>query len=142
VDYVDAGGLLVLTNSASNFRQARILDPNEDWADMNDLSGRFGVVYQEGQLRSNQILALQHELINSRTLRMLERNGVPFTTEGGSILAQSGSEPAIVLLDYGNAGGQVLVLADAGIFFASWAGGADWRDNNLAFLRDLAQYAR
>jgi hypothetical protein len=142
VDYVDAGGLLVLTNSASNFRQARILDPNEDWADMNDLSSRFRVVYQEGELRSNQISVPQHELISSRTLRMLERNGVPFTTENGSVLAQSGSEPAIVLLDYGDAGGQVLVLADAGIFFASWAGGADWRDNNLAFLRDLAQYAR
>jgi hypothetical protein len=142
VDYVDAGGLLVLTNSASNFRQARILDPNEDWADMNDLSGRFGVVYQDGALRSTQILAQQHELISPRTLRMLEGNGVPFTTENGSILAQAGSEPAIVLLDYGDAGGQVLVLADAGIFFASWAGGDDWRDDNLIFLRDLAQYAR
>jgi hypothetical protein len=73
---------------------------------------------------------------------MLEGNGVPFTTENGSVWAQSGSEPAIVLLDYGDAGGQVLVLADAGILFASWAGGDDWRDNNLAFLRDLAQYAR
>ena len=142
VDYVETGGLLVLTNSASNFRQARILDSNEDWADMNDLSGRFGVVYQEGELRSNQILAQQYELISSRTLKMLEGTGVPFTTEGGSVLAQSGSEPAIVLLDYGEAGGQVLVLADAGLLFASWAGGDDWRDNNLAFLRNLAQYAR
>jgi hypothetical protein len=142
VDYVDAGGLLVLTNSASNFRQARILDRNEDWADMNDLSGRFGVVYQEGELLSTQIRTQQDGWISPRTLKMLERNGVPFTAENGSILAQSGSEPVIVLLDYGNAGGQVLVLADAGILFASWAGGDDWRDNNLAFLRDLAQYAR
>jgi hypothetical protein len=142
VDYVDAGGLLVLTNSASNFRQARILDPNEDWADMNDLSGRFGVVYQEGEMPATQISVQQPELISPRTLTMLAGNGVPFTTEGGSIWAQSLSEPAIVLLDYGDAGGQVLVLADAGILFASWAGGDDWRDNNLAFLCDLAQYAR
>ena len=73
---------------------------------------------------------------------MLHENGVPFTTENGSVLALSGREPAIVLLDYGDAGGQVLVLGDAGILFASYAGNEDWRDENLAFLQNLAQYAR
>ena len=44
VDYVDAGGLMVLTNSAANIRYDRILDPNEDTLDMNDLASHFGVI--------------------------------------------------------------------------------------------------
>ena len=141
VDYVAAGGLLVVTNSAANFRMARLLDSNEDWLDMNDLSSRFGVVYQEGELPSAQIWAEQDGWISARRLTMLEGNGVPFTAENGSILATSGSNPAILLLDYGDAGGQVLVLADVALFFASFDGNT-WRDENLTFFHDLAQYAR
>ena len=57
-----------------------------------------------------------------------------FTTETGVILAEARGGPVIALVDYGDAGGQVLVLADVGVFYDA--------ENNLGFWSDLARYAR
>jgi hypothetical protein len=43
----------------------------------------------------------------------------------------------VALLDHGDAGGQVLVLADVGIL-----GSAGGEPQNLTFWRNLAEYAR
>jgi hypothetical protein len=71
---------------------------------------------------------------------MAMNNGVPFTMQTGETLAEAGGEPAIGLVDYGEAGGQVLVLADVGML--GFAGLAPPERDNLPFLRNLARYAR
>jgi hypothetical protein len=45
--------------------------------------------------------------------------------------------PVAALVDYGDAGGQVLALADLGILSASWG-----EPNNLPFWQNLAEYAK
>jgi hypothetical protein len=67
------------------------------------------------------------------TLELFEGNGVPFTLAGGQVLAQASGEPVVALVDHGDAGGQVLVLADMGILASG---------GNLTFWRNLARYAR
>ena len=66
-------------------------------------------------------------------LELFEENGVPFTLAEGQVLAQVGGEPVVALIDYGNAGGQVLALADMGILASG---------HNLTFWQNLARHAR
>jgi hypothetical protein len=134
VDYVDAGGLMVLTNSAANIRYDRILDPNEDTLDMNDLASHFGVIYTAEELTGSQVQGQEHPLMSQSSIASIRANRVAFTTETGVILAEARGGPVIALVDYGDAGGQVLVLADVGIFYDV--------ENNVRFWRDLARYAR
>jgi hypothetical protein len=141
--YVDAGGLLVLTNSAYRLKYGnRPLDPNEDWGDMNALAERFGISYQEGGLSTTQAYTEGGSPLveGIEVLEMAEANGVPFSLAGASesrVLAQADGEPAVALVDYGQNGGEVLVLADVGILGATWGPPA-----NLTFWRNLARYAR
>ncbi len=132
--YVAQGGLLVLTNSAHRLKyQPR--DPNEDWSDVNALAARFGVSYQDGMLSSTLAQTDgQHALVEGiSTLGLFEENGVPLTLAGGQVLAQADGEPVVALIDYGDAGGQVLALADMGILASV---------DNLTFWQNLAEYAR
>jgi hypothetical protein len=55
----------------------------------------------------------------------------------GHVLARAGGEPAAVLLEYGKAGGQVLVLTDVGMLGAGWS-----EPRNLPFWQNLARFAR
>jgi 7,8-dihydropterin-6-yl-methyl-4-(beta-D-ribofuranosyl)aminobenzene 5'-phosphate synthase len=138
-EYVNAGGLLVLTNSAHRLKYGnRVLDLNEDWSDANALAERFGVSYQEGDLRGDQgSTEGDHMLVDGvEVLEMAEANGVPFTMEEGLVLARAGGAPIAGLVDYGNAEGQVLVLADVGILGAGWG-----EPVNLPFWKNLARYA-
>jgi len=134
VRYVDAGGMLVLTNSASNIRYSQKLDPNEDTLDMNDLARHFGVVFEAEELAGSTVRGQQHPLMNQPTVSSILGNRVAFSLESGQILAETRGGPVIALIDYGDAGGQVLVLGDVGILYDA--------ENNLRFWRDLAQYAR
>jgi hypothetical protein len=71
---------------------------------------------------------------------LLVSNGVPFTMPDGVILAESAGQPVVGLVDFGQAGGQVLVLADEGLL--DFAGLAPSDSDNFEFLRNLARYAR
>jgi hypothetical protein len=144
--YVAGGGLLALTNSARRLKFSNLaLDANEDWRDVNALSKRFGVTYHAGTLYGTHALVegSEHPLVAGVTrLELAADNGVPFSMSAGQTLAWAGGEAAIGLCDYGDAGGQVLVLADVGLLGAGWErrisgwGGA----SNTPFWQNLARY--
>jgi hypothetical protein len=140
VTFVDCGGLMVITNSAHRLKYGnRVLDSNEDWADMNALSGRFGVTYQQPALRSATAnLVWDHPIaVGRETLRLAENNGVPMDLNAGLVLAQTDGRPAAAWIEWGDSGGQVLVLADVGIL------GTDLGEpQNLFFWQNLARHAR
>ncbi|MGC9334029.1 MAG: hypothetical protein ACP5JJ_07775, partial [Anaerolineae bacterium] len=141
-DYVTGGGLLVLTNSARRLKYGNAgLDANEDWRDANALASVFGLAYREGRWReANARIEGTHSLVEG--LRGLEMGGgspVPFElpAEGKAhVLARVEDQPAVALLDVGQSGGQVLVLADVGMLTSGWG-----EPRNLTFWRNLAQYA-
>jgi hypothetical protein len=141
--YVEQGGLLVLTNSAHRLQLFGLaFDENEDWEDMNALSEVFGVVFENGTLSSDSARTQgQHPLTeNQASLALIQNNGIPFTMQAGETLAQANGRPAVGMVEYGEAGGQVLVLADVGIL--GFAGPEPPEEDNLVFLRNLARYAR
>jgi hypothetical protein len=74
------------------------------------------------------------------SLTLIANNGVPFTMQTGETLTGSDGRPVVGLVDYGEAGGQVLILADVGIL--GFAGFAPPERDNLDFLRNFARYAR
>jgi hypothetical protein len=141
--YVAQGGLLVLTNSAYRLRDGnwRMKDSNEDWPDANALAQRFGVSYQAETLAPGSIAQIQsdHPLVKGEErLMLVEGNGVPFTLDDkGQVLATLQDEPVAALVDYGDAGGQVLILADVGIL-----GSGRGEPANVALWKKLAEYAR
>ena len=141
--YVEQGGLLVLTNSAHRLQLFGLaFDENEDWEDMNALSEAFGVVFESGTLPSSSARTEgQHPLTEDQaSLVLIDNNGVPFTMQAGDTLARANGRPAVGMVEYGEAGGQVLVLADIGIL--GFAGPELPEKDNLVFLRNLARYAR
>jgi hypothetical protein len=142
VTYVEQGGLLVLTNSANRIQLfGLVFDANEDWQDANALSEYFRVVYEEGTLPSASArIQREHPLMERQSsLTLIHNNGVPFTMQTGETLAEVDGTPAVGLVDYGEAGGQVLVLADVGIL--GFAGFEPPERDNFYFLRNLARYA-
>ena len=138
--YVARGGLLVLTNSGRRLKYNNwLLDPNEDWSDANSLATRFGITYHSGTLAGAQALTEgEHPLVESvAVLELAGTNGVPFSLTEGQVLAQAGGELAVALVDYGEDGGQVLVLSDVGML-----GAGEGEPSNLPFWLNLARYAR
>jgi hypothetical protein len=138
--YVAGGGLLVLTNSAHRLKYVNwVQDPNEDWSDANDLAARFGITYHSGVMSSIQAQTEgESPLVEGVTvLELAEANGVPFSLTEGQVLAQADGELAVALVDYGQGGGQVLVLADVGIL-----GAYEGEPTNLPFWLNLARYAQ
>jgi hypothetical protein len=137
--YVSEGGLLVLTNSGHRLKYFnRVLDENEDWADANQLGELFGVSYLEDTLQADTAFVDSvNELFEGLdSIDMAEYNGVPFTLAAGEVLARADGQPAIGLVGYGDAGGQVLVLADVGML------STDSDPANLEFWLNLARLAR
>jgi len=143
VTFVEDGGLLVLTNSARRIQLfGAVFDANEDWPDLNPLAERFGVIYQEGTLPSARARVQgEHPLVEGETsLTLIDNNGVPFRMQNGETLAVAGGTAAVGLVDFGAAGGQVLVLADVGML--GFAGPAQRSErDDFQFLRNLARYA-
>jgi hypothetical protein len=141
-DYATGGGLLVLTNSARRLKYGNAgLDANEDWHDANALASVFGFVYREDPWQEAEARVQgRHPLVEG--VRKLEMGGgspVAFALPGdgqAQVLALAGDQPAVALLDVGQAGGQVLILADAGMLTSGWG-----EPRNLTFWRNLAQYA-
>jgi hypothetical protein len=138
-NYVKNGGLLVVTNSTYNLAMSRLLeDMNEDSRLINALTWRFGVRFRTGTTSANIVTAQsEHPLmLEASYLKMIEGNGVPFSLESGLVLAGTSSWPVLALVDYGGAGGQVLIVGDLGLLSDFGAGG-----KNLVLLKNLARFA-
>jgi hypothetical protein len=141
--YVARGGLLVLTNSANRLKYHNwLMDPNEDWDKTNALAEQFGIRYQTGEIQASRAWTEGgHPLVEGvESLELAEDNGVAFTlsqVDGTHVLARARGQLNAVLVDYGDAGGQVLALADVGVLAANRREPA-----NLDFWLNLAAYAR
>jgi hypothetical protein len=138
--YVAEGGLLVLTNSAHRLKYNNsVLDPNEDWSDANDLATRFGITYHSGALSSTEAQTEGGSPLveGVETLELAGTNGLSFSLAEGQVLAQADGDVVAALVDHGQGGGQVLVLADVGML-----GHDGGEPTNLSFWRNLARYAQ
>jgi hypothetical protein len=141
--YVDGGGMLVLTNSANRLKyNNQVLDSNEDWGDVNALAEHFGIAYRDGGLKATEAWTERASSLlgGTSSLALARNNGVSFTmreTANAQVLAWAGGEPAMALIDSGDAGGQVLILADVGMLATDGGEPA-----NLDFWLNLAEYAR
>jgi GNAT superfamily N-acetyltransferase len=141
VTYVEQGGLLVLTNSANRLFFGEVFDINEDWEKANLLAAPFGISYEGVPFPITVArVASAHPLTEDLfSLRMIANNGLPISLQAGETLAGVGDLAALGLVDYGGAGGQVLIMSDLGSLDLY-----DFREHeidNFAFLRDLARYA-
>ena len=106
---------------------------------MNALSQVFGVTFYDGATWGELGRPADHPLMDGlEVVSLAEPNGVPFTFEGGEALAFAYDDPAMALVPYGDAGGEVLVIGDIGILRPN--GGTD-APRNLPFWLNLAQYA-
>lgn len=138
VDYVAQGGQLVLTNSAHRLKYGnRPLDPNEDFIDMNALAARFDITYLEGSIPGGSIdIEEAHSLMTGVTrLETAAHNGIPFTMLEGEVVARAGGDSLIGIVEYGELGGRVIVLADLSLLASGYAG-----PTNHAFWTALAAY--
>jgi len=142
VTYVEQGGLLVLTNSANCLFFEEVSGANEDWGKANALAAPFGVSFESDPFPfSGARVAIAHPLTEKLLgLRLIARNGLPISLQAGETLAEIGGQAALGLVDYGGAGGQVLVLSDLGSLDLHDKGRRE-RDD-FTFLRNLAHYAR
>jgi hypothetical protein len=140
--YVEEGGLLVLTNSAHRLKYFYYapFEENEDWPDMNDLAEVFGVEFLAGEIGRESAELLTHPLTEGLSrLRLAEGNGVPFAYQKGQDLARAEGKSVVALIPFGNKGGEVLVVGDLGIFDRQPDEG---RAANLDFWLNLAEYAQ
>ena len=140
VDYVDQGGLLVLTNSAARLGPfARAREANEDVLDINQVAPEFGVQYREVIDGETAVTIGSHPLVEGvDELTMIGGNGVSMAVEGAfNTLARSGEALAAVRLDFGGAGGEVVALADIGLLISR-----SGQPTNFRFWQNLVDYAR
>jgi len=139
-EYVEGGGLLVLANSGHRIKYGYPpLDQNEDWAEMNALAELFGITFHGGATWGELASPGTHPLVQDvEVISLADSNGVPFTYETGETLAEAHGDAVMALVPYGEAGGEVLVIADVGILRASWDQEVP---RNLQFWVNLAQYA-
>ena len=137
-DFVANGGMLVITNSARRLKYLNYAyEGNEDWSDANAVGDLWGVTFDTGSVIGSTAIAVAgHPLVDGVvTLRLAENNGVPFSTDGGRVLARMAGRSVATLITAGS--GEVLVLADLGLL-----GSASGEPQNLRFWQNLAEYAR
>lgn len=139
-DYMADGGLLVVANSANNFAMKRQLaERNEDARKLNALLEPLGVAFTYGAVGDADLAraAAEHPLTaNATYLTFDSENAVPFRMDTGLELISAAGHPLVGLVDYGEQGGQVLVIADLGLL--------QWDSNgtkNMDFLKNIAHYA-
>ncbi len=139
-DYVEGGGLLVLTTSAYRLKQPNtLLEPNEDWAGSNQVGEALGVTYLDRTLaEATAAVTSSHPLVQGlSTLALAPGNGKAVFAPAGTTLALAGPDTAASHVPAGRLGGEVLALADLGIL-----GHQATAVVNRAFWRNLARYAR
>jgi hypothetical protein len=142
VEYVEEGGFLVLTNSFNRLFFGEVADPNEDWKKVNDLSLPFGIGYAPKSFPVTSIPITTSHPLTEYLIRLdvIIDNGVALEVEEGVILAAWKDQAALVLVDYGQEGGQVLALSDLGSL--DLYDRRDDNDKNQKFLLNLARYVR
>lgn len=140
-NYVAAGGFLVVANSAYNYAMKRSLNEyNDDARVLNALLAPMGVTFMYGGGPDDAIAlsVAEHPLTaNASYLAFYAGNGVPLRVQTGLELVRAAGRPLVVLVDYGEKGGQVLVIADLGILQTDSAAA-----KNMEFLKNIAHYAR
>ena len=131
---------MVVTNSSCNYSIKRCLDDvNEDKRSLNAFLEPMGVVFTYGGGVSDSIAvaATEHPLTaNAEYLFFYDGQSVPFRMETGLELIRAAARPLVGLVDYGNQGGQILVIADLGILQVDSNGA-----KNIEFLKNIARYA-
>lgn len=142
VTYVEQGGLLVLTNSAKRLFFGQASDDNEDWEKVNALAAPFGISYESPPFPfiTASVTGAHPLTENLPSLNIVASNGLPIRLKTGETLADVLGQAALVLVDYGGAGGQVLVLSDLGSL--NLYDRREHESGYFAFLRNLARYAR
>jgi len=138
--YIAEGGFLVITNSSFNLLLGRkIEDRNENVFALNPFLSSIGIRFQYGALDGNIAMAVaDHPLMEEAGyLKLFENNGVPVKIDSGLDLAQVNGRTIIGLVDYGNQGGQVLIISDLGILKDNGPGA-----KNMNFVKNIATYAR
>jgi len=137
--YISEGGFLIVTNSASSFAMTVPLnDENEDALDINALLKASGVEFKDGVMRGEVATpAGRHPIADGISyLTLYPENGVPFDLNEGQTLFEVNRHPIVGLVDYGDQGGEVLVVADISLLFDN-SGDA----NNLVLVKNIASYA-
>lgn len=137
--YVEAGGFLVVTNSEYTHIMTYLgYDPNEDKLDLNALLSQMGVMFNNSTYELDKAYGdVSNPLTDKAEMLLTYADaGVSFTLDKGEVLYTSGGKPIIAMVDYGDRGGQVLVIGDLGILIDE-NGGA----GNLQFLQNIAAYA-
>jgi hypothetical protein len=138
--YVEAGGLLVVTNSEyAHIMTGTASDPNEDDLDINTLLEPMGAVFLDDNYSSDKATSSSESPLssNARTLYNYQDAGVVVELTKGEEIYRSGGKVAIALLEYGDQGGQVVVIGDLGLLIDEGYGAS-----NLQFLKNLAAFAR
>ena len=142
-EYVLTGGLLLVTNTSYNYSTKIPLDENnEDSRKINTLLEPMGISFKHGKIGGDKDeiakAVVDHPLTeNSTYLTYNKIFGVPFSMESGLELIRADYKTIVGLIDYGEQGGQVLVIADMGILQADSVGA-----KNLEFIKNIARYAR
>jgi hypothetical protein len=140
--YVAQGGFLVVTNSKCGYASKFCIDDtNEDIRSLNPLLEPIGARFKVGGFGSSishiAFSAADHPLTaNAKYLTFYEGSGVPFSMETGTLLFEADGNPMVRLVDYGDKGGQVLVIADLGILQTDMQG-----SKNMEFVKNIAAYA-
>lgn len=136
-DYAGGGGLLVITNSSqiTGF-YGNQQDDNEDWEKMNALSEAFGIKYvTPGMDESSSKMEPGTSLSNMVTsLDMMPGEAVGIHLNQGQTLSKSGTNILAALVPFGK--GQVLALADLGMFASGYSGLL-----NEQFINNILDYA-
>jgi len=140
VDYVENGGLLVLTNSATRLGPfAYPRESNEDLSDINAVASEFGLEYLEPIDSSEAVVVGEHDLVDGvDRLAMVPGNGVALSAVSvdDQTLALADDALVAVLVAHGEAGGEIVALGDIGMLVSQ--GG---EPSNFQFWQNLAQYA-
>ena len=142
VSYVEQGGLLVLTNSATRLFLGRVSEANEDWEDTNALAAPFGISFGGEPFRTIRAFVTGSHPVTGDLVDLVlaSQNGLPITMQEGVVLADAQGQVAVGLMDYGGAGGQVRALSDLELL--DLYNPRESERDNLEFLRNLARYAR
>ena len=139
IEYVDNGGLLLLTDSAARLGPfGRPREANEDWGDLNLLAQAFDIEFFAYIAGSEAIVTGTHELMAGvDTLAMLSNNAIGLIPgDSGQTLATANGTPVVISVEHGSEGGEVVALSDVGVLISQ--GG---EPSNFRFWQNLAQYA-
>ena len=91
-DYVEAGGLLVLTNSAARLGPfARPRESNEDWNDINAIARAFGIEFSDQIAGSEAEVTGSHDKIEAFE-SMLRPHGLLEMVRTGEVALARGAD--------------------------------------------------